>query len=573
MKTRFLYLSLSLLLICRAMQAQVLLPELVVTATRTENKLSDIPTRVDVISRTQVSQYPANRADDLFRFITGANVDRWQGIFNKSASITLRGINSAQRVLVLLDGVPLNKSDGGAINWNRISPDEIERIEVVKGPASALYGGNAMAGVISIISKEPEKDRNFRTKLTYGTYNTLGIKLSGSERYTLKKGTLSWKVYGNTEKSNGYVPYPDSLRDSINTKTYLSDAMGGIQLVYKGEKSFKSTLAYDYYHDKIGDGVKIYDPDGGFTSYQTNTARVAVEDRVGKGLLQFNINFGREDFLQQKESLKKEKTPPYAVTAYQLYQTKSLKSDVGAGLNYMIKIPTYGRITAGADFRNGGMNSRDTYYTSTDLVDVEGNLLTSALYIQNEWVSKSDRLHINIGGRYDYVTFRNGSFSIAEPSAVTSILMPYVGDYKSTNWSAFSPKLGIRYEVTKPFSVYSSYSSGFRSPILDDMCRNGNITKGLKLANPDLKPEKLKNYELGCDWKPGKKISLNTAVFYSIGTDFQYFVGTGDSIYSGTIPKPVLKRENIGKVGIGNSRAGTDSLVTRRYNAAINIQA
>jgi iron complex outermembrane receptor protein len=216
------------------------------------------------------------------------------------------------------------------------------------------------------------------------------------------------------------------------------------------------------------------------------------------------------------------------------------------------------------------MDSRDTYYTSTDLVFVDGNLLTSAIYLQDEWKSKSGKLHINIGGRYDFISFRNGSFDIQEPSAVSSILVPYIGDYDPGNWSALSPKIGLRYSITQALSFFTSFSTGFRSPILDDMCRNGNITKGLKLANPELKPEKLQNFELGIDLKPGSKLKMNAAIFYSIGTDFQYFVGTGDSIFSGNQPKPVLKRENIGKVGIGGFEAGIDYKISSSLFFSIN---
>ena len=91
-------------------------------------------------------------------------------------------------------------------------------------------------------------------------------------------------------------------------------------------------------------------------------------------------------------------------------------------------------------------------------------------------------------------------------------------------------------------------------PKIDDMVRSGKISKGFKIANPELKPERLINYELGATWDAHEKVSVEPSVYYSHGYDFQYFVATGDSVETGGADlKPVLQRQNIAQVGIAGA--------------------
>lgn len=99
---------------------------------------------------------PANNTDDILNGVANVYVHRPWGIFSKSASVTMRGLPGSSRTLILLDGVPMNKVGGGSVNWNIIEPYDIEDVEIVKGPSSAIYGNNAMTGVVNIKTKKPD---------------------------------------------------------------------------------------------------------------------------------------------------------------------------------------------------------------------------------------------------------------------------------------------------------------------------------------------------------------------------------------------------------------------------------
>ncbi len=88
-------------------------------------------------------------------------------------------------------------------------------------------------------------------------------------------------------------------------------------------------------------------------------------------------------------------------------------------------------------------------------------------------------------------------------------------------------------------------------PKLDDLTRSGKITKGFKLANPELKPETITSYEWGWNMNLSNKLNFQPSVYYSLGKDFQYFVATGDSVDTGgSSLKPVLQRQNISEAEI-----------------------
>ncbi len=526
------------------------MPDVVVTATRSERNIKDIPNRIEVISAKKIEDFAGNNTDDYLRNFAGVNVDRFNGIYSKSASITLRGINSAQRTLILLDGVPMNKTDGGSINWNRIDPENIEKIEIIKGPVSALYGSNGMSGVVNIITKEPAKNNSGDVSVSYGTYNTLATRA----RYNISdiknnKGFFG-SLNGFYRQGDGYILYPDSTRDSTDIKTYLREGVIQGKLGYMFNSNSKIEAEYGYFDDKRGDGIRIYDKDGGYSKFSTHFAKAIYTGVFGKYKVNAYAYLQRENFHQQKESLKKDKLPPYAITQYVLYGTFSHRDDNGIQVNLSRVISKRHYLTGGFDFKSGSVDASDTYYTSTDVISNLGKMNFYAFFLQDEASYFKDKLKIIGGIRTDFVKFYDGQFLMDEPTAANDILTTTVGNLPGDTWNAISPKLSVQYRISEKSKIYASAGKGFRPPMLDDMCRNGNISKGLKLANPYLKPEKINSYEIGGSWQIVKNFNVEPTVFYSLGTDFQYFVGTGDSIWAGTKMKPVLKRQNIGEAEI-----------------------
>ena len=133
-----------------------------VTATRGERRTSDVPASVNVLGREDIKQSPAVVADDVLRQIPTFSLFRRTSSLAShptAQGVSLRGIgpSGVSRTLVLLDGVPFNDPFGGWVYWSRVPLETAERIEVVDGSSSSLYGNYAMGGVINIVTNAPTR--------------------------------------------------------------------------------------------------------------------------------------------------------------------------------------------------------------------------------------------------------------------------------------------------------------------------------------------------------------------------------------------------------------------------------
>ena len=140
-------------------QGQHQMADVVVTATRTEVEADKAPASVSIITREDMERQNMRTADDALRYEAGVYTRRSRGVQDPAASstVSMRGLSQSKRTLILVDGIPFNEGYSGGVTWSAIPVDSIDRIEVIRGPGSALYGGNAMGGVINIILRVPQK--------------------------------------------------------------------------------------------------------------------------------------------------------------------------------------------------------------------------------------------------------------------------------------------------------------------------------------------------------------------------------------------------------------------------------
>jgi outer membrane receptor protein involved in Fe transport len=319
----------------------------------------------------------------------------------------------------------------------------------------------------------------------------------------------------------------------------------------------------DVADEVMGQGKKYFEELGSVDNdlYQFWQAR--YNGLVGK----FRINataFYKNDFDdQQKESIKQ-------TGAYTLLNTVSHSDDKGVWCNASIPVKERQVFTAGFDSKLGKITSSDIYHTSTDTVTYKGNLDYYGLFIQDDIEIKKNKLKSILGLRYDIVNFFHGDFTIDAPSGITSFIFPYMQPFSEKNWNALSPKAGLLYKFSDSLSVYVNFSRGFRSGTLTDMCKTGDVNKGFKLANPNLKPEYLSNAEIGTVIQ-FHKLEIEPVIFYSVGKDFQYFVGTGDSIYTTKTKKqPIIKRENISKAEIYGAELAMNYVFSKQLSLFVN---
>jgi outer membrane receptor protein involved in Fe transport len=544
----FIFSQLSLLgQVSDSVSSSYFLNEVVISATKTENFVRDIPTRINLISSYQVKSLPVEYTDEYLQYLPGVNVSRPFGIFSSKSTVTMRGLDGKEqgRVLVMIDGVPVNKADGGSVNWNLINTGEIERIEVVKGPGSSIYGGNAMGGSINIITRKPQKKISGLFGLQYGTYNTMGgrLALSGRANENLEKG-FYWGINGHYLQSDGYITQSeaDQAANPYIVKSNMKEWCGGVKLGYDFKPNKFIELDFITFNDRQGTGEKVYQPEGNTTDHDTYHLRGKYHGEKGNSDWNASLFYFSEDYKKVNEYMKDD---------YTLYDVLSERVDLGGLFSYSYKFPEHHKLTAGTDLKQGSVDAQDIYYTSTDIVDNRGKMNTLGLFAQDEMSYLNDKFKLIAALRYDYARYYDGAFIIETPSGETSFMTSYVDSAQTAfSWNAISPKLSLQYRFKGDNRLYISYARGFRPSVLDDLCRSGRVRGGFKIANNDLGPETLDNFELGGDVMLPYKIMFTASTYYSLGHDFIYYVNSGDSIDMGFGDRPIYMPENITGVNI-----------------------
>jgi len=536
--------------------------EVVITGTRTENQLKNVPNRINVLTPRQLKSIPMQTIDDALEYVSGINVNRPFGIYSSKATVTMRGLSGKEqaRTLVMIDGIPVNKTDGGTVNWNLINADNIERVEVAKGPASSLYGGNAMGGVINIITKKPVEPLSGKISLDYGTYNTLGGKIFLAGRP--KDSKFFWNMNGFARQGDGYITQAPIDRTPYTRKSNLKEMSVGGKLGYDISKNQNIIASINYYNDYHGTGEKVYQKNGNYTSQETWQANAAYNVKLNEYDVHAGLFYQKENYSKVSDYMSDNR--------YNYVDVLSKRSDMGLFANASRKFGEMHNVIAGMELKQGAVDASDVYYTSTDKVNNDGTMDFAAVYAQDEILLLKQKMKIVAGLRYDYAGFHDGKFTIEDPSYALKYLYYYqVPDMKDESWTALSPKLSVQYRFNDNYRLYVSYAKGFRPSVLDDMCRSGKISGGFKIANPSLKPEYIDNYEIGGDATLWNKLRLEVSAYYSAGKDFMYYISTGDSVDMPTGKVPVMIRDNISKVEI----YGLECNATFTLNTIFNVFA
>ncbi|ROL56969.1 TonB-dependent receptor [Bacteroidetes/Chlorobi group bacterium Naka2016] len=181
--------------------------EVVVTATRTEKDLFNITLPMSTIVKEEITLVNAKKLDEMLLELTDIPI-----VDDHGRGIQLQGLDP-DYTLLLVNGEPMVNRTGGILDISRLSVGNVSRIEIVKGPNSSLYGSNALAGVINIITSEPEKETEFNIYSRYGTYNSLD--LIGEYKQILFNDFLSFSTFLHRFKTDGYSLLKNSVGKTV----------------------------------------------------------------------------------------------------------------------------------------------------------------------------------------------------------------------------------------------------------------------------------------------------------------------------------------------------------------------
>lgn len=431
------------------------LNEVTVTATRTPKLLKDAPVITRVITSEDIKKINAVTVQDLLETeLPGLEFTREM---DGQTAIHMQGM-SGKYVLFLIDGERMAGETLNNIDYNRLNTENIERIEIVKGAASALYGSNAIGGVVNIITKDASLPWSARVNASYGSEN--------EQRYGAVIGTRQKKIGSMTSLSY-------KKKD-----TYLLSDTAGKETSINGGWDFNLSEKLTW---TLNDKINLTGT-GGFYTRNVDNYNEKVKDRYRN----FNGSARMNYLISEKQSL----TLSYLLDRYNKYDHYVVKDS--DSLNY----------------RNTQHTARAQYsYSFTP-----GNTLTGGTeYFRDELMS-----YQFAGGAHsidDYILYAQHDFNVTEDfNLVYGARM----DYYSSFGAHVSPNVSLMYKL-KPMTFRTSYSRGFRAPSLKEMWTDwdmGGMGWFIVYGNPDLKPEISDNFTLSAEYTRDR-VNLSVVGYYN----------------------------------------------------------
>ena len=534
------------------------LPEVAVSATGFEENTADVPATISTIDAQQIDRGLVRTLQDLVRYEPGVSVNSDPTRFGAN-SFNIRGLEG-NRVQILVDGIrapslyqfgigPFNNSTRSFVDL-----DSLKRVEILRGPASSLYGSDALGGVVSYMTKDPLDYLDLATSPVYGAFKSAyaSADTGWANTGTLAYGTEAWQAMalytyftGQQQKNMGddgstgpsrTEPNPQDIRQqnlllkgvfqpaaghrvravyewfdrnnmidvlSLNTSTPRTASLSG------DDENQRQRYSLDYAYTNPDRGwlagftANLYrqtaTTDSG--SYETRAGTSASCSGVAQGVntcfipRQFDFEQRITGLTAQLESLLEGGGAQHRI----LWGIDASDTDSSALRDATIYNQTTGTSTktlAGDTFP-----VRDFPNTSTRQL---------GLYVQDQISVLNDQLVITPGLRYDDYQLK------ISPDAIYLANVPPGVQAKDFSDSAWSPKLALMYRVTPDFNVYGNYAFGFRAPPFDDVnaAFRNPIQSYVLVPNPNLVSETSQGLELGFKGRSGDS-SFAVAAFYN----------------------------------------------------------
>lgn len=453
------------------------LDDMVVTATRTESKMVDVPVNTTVISAEKIADRHYLDVADALKDVPGATViDSGEGADEKKIIL-----NGDERVLVLVNGRRVNFDVGtmsrASYDLNQI-PDVslIERIEVVKGHGGALYGSDAVGGVVNIITKKMDHSYG-KVSMGFGSQQARDAKAM----YTIKEGKTGVMVAASKYKQ-GYYKYKDVADNS--TKRWPGDTKfenEKVSLKLAQELTETSNLEFGYDFSKYS-GISQYSvtsPGPSLIDKKTNNIYMKYDwlmNDTDQGYLQVYRNkYEYDNFGKIDEK----------VTGFEAQQAISTAEN--------------NKLVVGASYRSSHVNAVTGSYND--------KINNKALFVSDQW-EFAPRWTLDAGVRYD------------KHSTAGS----------KTTWSA-----GLNKKFDENSHAYFNWGQVFKAPTLDDLYYNN--TSWWQIGDPNLKPEKGDTWTVGYGTRIADKTDVNISYFQSDLEDAITWDWSGSPAYAKNIHK------------------------------------
>ena len=469
------------------------------------------------ISSEKISDNNYQTMSELFRNIGGVDVQTAHDN-GRNANFSIRGSSDYKpggynnRVLVLLDGFQISMPYSGSIDWNAMPLDFLDRVEVVKGPVSSLYGQNSMGGIINLVTKN-YSDEFYNIKATVGSYDSKDLNLTMSN----VTDNISYTALLQHKKGNGHRFNAQYEQNNFYTKIFNKKQDLSLSLI--ANKSINGQPGF-FVEDRPS-----------LTSYRISNRDSVYLQLFKKQTLDANNNIVYSLSMNHfyTNYFDREDTPVEENQEQTFYNDTSLNLRA----EYQKLISTKSYLIFGSDIilEQSDISIYRNIYD--DLKQVTGGF-----FVQNR-IQLSERILLGLGLRFDYRNVDRGD------------------EFSYKSFSDVSPKINLTFK-RDTFSTWNfALSKGFRSPSLSELFLQYESDYGLNTqGNPNLEPEQL--YGLDISFDRTNKTNLT----YSVSTFYYNYKDMIDFVYG--LPVIALNRSDI-------SSNGLETNISYKINPNLNL--
>jgi iron complex outermembrane receptor protein len=487
-----------------AQEDEVTLEQVVVTGTRDIQEIRKIPANVTLITKEEIQESNAKTVVDVLRDKADVVVRDFYGT-GKTASVDVRGFGETAplNTLVLVDGRRVNEIDLSGVDWTQIPLDQVERIEIVRGAGSVLYGDNAVGGVVNIITKKPEKPFSANAEAVGGSYGYNRESASVSVKWGPLSAILS-ASHNSTEgyRENGFLRAED---------------VGG-KLIYDLNDNISFNLSGGFHWDDAGFPGGL--PENIFRRHPRATIHPddQAETDDGYGALGIKAklwNFGR---IEADVSYRRRKVSDSFPSFF--FKDERTLSTWAFTPRYILEKRMFNfsnKLTLGVDYYRSDSNVESAFFGFPNRLEVTKKSVGP--YVLDEF-SVLDNLILSLGYRSEWVTY--------------NLFQETPRGKDTTRDQENAWHVGLDYLFGKKSSAFFSFKRSFRFPVSDELIQFFPVFQ----VNPALKPQTGYHYEAGIRHAFTDRIETNLTLFW---------IDMRDEIFFNPIAPPFGVNENFPK--------------------------
>lgn len=521
-----------------------------ITASRNQTLQQNMPVHTTVISSEEIQKAPFQSLDELLRTIPGFNFSGAPSYLSDptGTQTKIRGLGNA-KVLVLVDGIPILDPFYLTTQWFRVPLSSIERVEIVRGGSSSLWGSMAVGGVVNIITKTP-LDASGNLSMSYGSFNTSNIAI---DKNVVVSDVLRIRMEATQLQTHGYQVTPSQYLYMYPGKAAPTDASDGYQFsaYFTPSNQIKGFFKANYYIQNqdlygafgqnlqktpnVNAGVTQQLEEGGVLDGKIWMQNVSFDKTNGSGCYLVSSNSCLNGGSSTPPTLAQTASPSinyYTQHGLQTYQER------GASLVFTKPLQAIVQdVQIGADVRQLVVQDTEQYYAAptslnsqnlTGTAYGQGTQTFAGAFIQSKFMP-AESTTITMSARMDNWSNTNRDYSL---TTVAHGLSPGSGVAADSSKSQFDPSIGLHYDWSDSLDLRGSIYRAFRAPGLNNQTRSYSTT----IANPNLSPETLTGWEMGGDIKGANSLFSATYFFNNISN----MIATSTYTMANVLPQPVI---------------------------------